>query len=183
MIKLLAGCALVAALGLAGAGARAAEAAAEAEQSEHAGAHAGRENRSFVGAKGAYLAVPEDGEVHHHLGGGVFLELTLAPRALELELSLKWMSAAAGYELPLDVMLKVPFHVNRVLHPYLGAGFIAVLAVDDGVAAHFGGGLLGGAYFWITDQVGLLAELNFNLLYGHGLIREFGGAVGVVFGW
>jgi hypothetical protein len=58
-----------------------------------------------------------------------------------------------------------------------------VLAVDGGVAGHFGGGVLGGSYFWIGDQVGLLAELCFNLLYGHGLIREFGGAVGVVFGW
>jgi hypothetical protein len=182
MIRLTLGLALATTLGLAGGTALALEDPAAEETA--AGAHAtARENHTFVGAKGAYLAVPEDGEIHHHLGGGVFFELTLAPQALALEISAKWMSAAAGYELPLDIMLKVPFHVSRVLHPYLGAGFVAVLAVDDGVAAHFGGGVIGGSQFWLTDQVGLLAELCFNLLYGHGLIREFGGALGVVFGW
>ena len=180
MIRSILGGALAAALALTAATARAGDEHGDEAEESPAAPH---ENHYFVGAKGAYLAVPDAEEIHHHLGGGVFFELTLVPQALELELSLKWMSAASGYALPLDIMLKVPFHVNHVLHPYLGAGFIAVLAVDNGVAGHFGGGVLGGSYFWITDQVGLLAELCFNLLYGHGLIREFGGAIGVVFGW
>lgn len=140
-------------------------------------------NHSFVGIKGAYLAAPHHGEVHHHLGGGAFFEVTLLPEALELEVCLKWMSAEHGFLLPLDIMLKVPFHVNEVLHPYIGVGPVAVLAVDEEPEGHFGGGAVGGAYFWLSDSVGLLAELTFNLLWAHGLHREFGGALGIVFGF
>ncbi len=156
---------------------------AEAEPEHEAHGKDEHENHFFAGAKGAYLyAMQKDGN-HHHAGAGIFFELSLLPHMLELEISVKAMSAHEGVVMPIDILLKVPFHPLPKVNPFIGLGPAMALVIDDGVEAHFGGAVAAGSYFWVHPHVALSAELNFNLLYAHGPAYEYGGAVGVLAGW
>ena len=146
----------------------------------------------FVGIKASYLTSIHTAETHgerhtvieHHGGAGIFAEFTLVPHWLELEIGFRALSAPHGASLPFDVLLKIPFHVNRWFHPYVGLGAVMAIAVGEhDTAVHFGGAAAVGAYFWIHRHVALLVELNYNLLESHGLLHEVGGNTGVVFGF
>jgi hypothetical protein len=152
------------------------------------------EHHYFMGIKGGYLAGfhkvddGDHGETHtytSHLGGaGIFAEFTLVRRWLELEICFMALGSNHGAVLPFDILFKIPFHVNRWFHLFVGLGPAMAVAVEDGhTTVHFGGASVLGAYFWIHKHVGLLVEVRYNLLYEHGPLHEVGGGAGVVVGW
>jgi hypothetical protein len=158
---------------------------------EHGGAHE-HHNHYFVGANGMVLAAFSKEPTEVKFGGGAFFEFTVVPNWLEIEIGVHVLKAPEKLELPIDVLLKKPFHVNHWFHPYVGLGptivpeFVAAnekegkaarTELDGGVA------IVAGSYFWLHPHVGLSLEINNNILFAHGIIDEFGGSGGVVFGW
>lgn len=151
------------------------------------------ENHYFIGVKGAYLGAihkaeaGDHGEAHtevaHHGGAGLFFELTLVRHWLELELSIKSLSSEHGVVIPIDILLKVPFHFNKYVIPYVGIGPAMAITVDGDASVYFGGASALGAYFWVHRHIGLLLEFNYNILHDHGLVHELGVGAGVVVGF
>lgn len=156
--------------------------------SAFAGGDGAPQNHFFAGANGVALAVFEiGGPTASAFGGGAFFEFTAIENWLEIEASFHYLLAHGKSELPIDVLLKKPFHVNNWFHPYVGLGGVAVpvLATDtEPLAFHGGVAAVGGAYFWFSQHVGWSAEINDNLLFGGGhVLNEVGGTSGIVFGW
>ncbi len=145
---------------------------------EHEGGH-----RFFVGAKGSYLAGFAEEETHHFGGGGLFFEVLAVPHWLEIELFVRVMGNSHGVILPIDLLLKVPVHINDVFHPFIGLGPTVVPSFIGDAAVHFGGVVALGSYFWVSPSFAIVAELNYNLVYEHGLVHEAGVNVGVAYGW
>ena len=142
------------------------------------------ENHYFVGATSVELAAIGGEELEGVFGGGSFLEFTVIENWLEIEAAVNVVKTTAGpVEIPVDVLLKKPFHVNTWLHPYVGLGPAVVLVagkskVDVGLAT------AAGSYFWLTQHVSLSAEIDNNVLAGDGkVLYEVGGKTGVVFGF
>lgn len=142
-------------------------------------------NHFFLGANGQALAVIAGGEVAPAGGGGAFFEFTVIENWLEIEAAVHVLSSHGELELPIDVLLKKPFHATKSIHPYVGLG-PAVLPIfaSEGTKVYGGLAFAGGSYFWFTQHVGWSVGLNYNLLFGGGSIKnEVGGTSGIVFGW
>ncbi|MCP4676873.1 MAG: hypothetical protein GY854_15430 [Deltaproteobacteria bacterium] len=137
----------------------------------------------FAGAKGSYLLGFAHGDIHHFGGGGVFFEVLLIPHWLEIELCVRALGNSHGVILPIDVLLKIPFHVNEVFHPFIGLGPTVVPSFMGENEIFFGGVVALGSYFWVTHSWAVTAELNYNLIYEHGVVNEVGVNVGVAYGW
>jgi len=142
------------------------------------GAHSS-EKHFMVGAMGSYLAAIHGDEVHHYGGGGLLFEATLVPHWLEMEYSVRALSDGHALLFPVDVLLKLPFHVSDTVIPYIGAGPTLVPAFVDELSAHAGIATSAGAGFWLWSWGGLIAELNYNLLFEGDLVHEIGGSGGV----
>lgn len=148
-------------------------------------AHAGEPHATFhlaAGVKGGYLAGFAHGEVAHSGGGGAFVEWTAVQGWLELELGARYLGGH-GHLLPIDLLAKKPFHLTDTVHPYLGLGPTFVLAFADGTSVHYGLATVAGSYLWLAKHIGLLAELNYNLVYEDGAVHEVGAAAGLAFRW
>ena len=162
------------------------------EHGEHGhGEHGhGHHNEYFVGLNGVALAAFSSEATEAKFGGGGFIEFGVIPNWLEIEIGVHALHAPGAIELPIDVLLKKPFHVNPWFHPYVGFGPTVVpeFLKDEktGVkSTAFDGGIafVAGSYFWLHPHVGLSLEIDDNLLLGHGIKNELGGSAGVVFGW
>ena len=144
-------------------------------------------NHFFAGVNAVALGLFESGaSPAAAVGGGGFFEFTAVENWLEIEASFHYLRAHGANELPIDVLLKKPFHVNSWFHPYVGVGgvVVPVLATDvEPLVVHGGVAAVGGAYFWFSKHVGWSAEINDNLLFGGHIVNEFGGTTGIVFGW
>ncbi len=116
-------------------------------------------------------------EVHHHVVLGLVTHVLAVP-------------GEHGLEIPVDLLVEVPFHVSHDFHPYVGLGpTVSVLLFKELDESHtrvsFGAAAVAGAEYWVRNNVALLAELNFNWLYNlssddprHAL--QPGGSAGVL---
>jgi len=155
----------------------------EEEDEHHGKGDHGRERRFLVGAKGTYLMSFPHGEIHHFGGGGVFFELVLVKRWLEMEFSVKGLTDGHAAVLPIEVLLKIPFHVNEVFHPFVGLGPAVVPTFEEENEVFFGGVAEVGAHIWVRPSWALLAALGYGLTYEHGLVNEASVSVGFAYGW
>ncbi len=153
-------------------------------QDKHDGEH-GDGHRFFVGIKGSYIAAFGHGETHHLGGGGLFFELLVIPNWLEIELCARAMANNHLVSVPIDVLFKIPFHINETVHPFVGIGPTVVLqhSKDAETEVFFGGVLAAGSYFWFAESWAFIAELNYNLVYEHGIVNELGVNIGLAYGW
>jgi hypothetical protein len=151
---------------------------ATGEQGADHGVHA-PERHYVIGAMGTYLTAIHGDEVHHLGGGGLLFEATLVPHWLELEYSVRALSDGHALLFPVDVLLKLPIHISDTAVPYIGAGPTVVPSFVDELEAFAGIATTAGACFWLWSWGGLFAELNYNLLFEHGLVHEIGGSGGV----
>lgn len=134
---------------------------------------------TVLGARVAYLRGLE-AEGANHFGGGLSIEQTLIAHRLEAELVAQMMPAAHELRMPVELLLKVPFHVNEWLQPYLGLGPAMGLGFgEEGTTVHFGGAGVVGSYFWFSESVGALFELNYEGLYEAELVHEAGVTAGL----
>ncbi len=154
----------------------------EEEEHDKEGSHE-EGHTLFVGAKGSYLVGFAHGEIHHFGGGGGFFEVLLIPHWLEIELCVRALGNSHGVILPIDVLLKIPFHVSEVFHPFVGLGPTAVPSFLGKNEIFFGGVVALGSYFWVSNSWAIAAELNYNLIYEHGVVNEVGVNAGIVYGW
>ncbi|MBW2734086.1 MAG: hypothetical protein JRH20_16990 [Deltaproteobacteria bacterium] len=127
---------------------------------------------SIFGAKivgGA--AIDPEGSAHRRMGLALLYEYALIPHWLEGEISVAGMLCDHGPLLPVELLLKIPFHLNDQWEFYVGAG--AAMVVDfDHEQAFFGGVGSVGTFFWLSDHFGLLFELDYLLLHEHGATHE-----------
>ncbi len=164
------------------------EAQAEAHGEAHGQGHHGGvhevHHRYLAGVFGVVLgALAEEGTTAH-VGVGAFFEMLVIPNWLEIELSTRVLSAETGVELPIELLFKKPFHLTHWFHPFIGIGPALVPAfLEEGNSVHGGGASTIGAYFWLTSDLALLAEFNYNLIYDKGLVHELGGSFGALLGW
>jgi hypothetical protein len=158
-------------------------------------------HRLNLGATGAVGGAFASGQSFAGGGGGVFLEVPLVRRQLELELSVQARASEGGAELAQELLFKVPIHVNHWFAPFvgLGPGFTEYwVAGEDPTAARrrgwgVGGALSVGAHLWITNRVGLVTGIGYGLLYRWltddatgatrgSLVSELGTELGVIVG-
>jgi hypothetical protein len=146
-------------------------------------------NHFFAGVNAVALGVIKPEAAKFAVGAGGFFEFTVVPNWLEIEVAFHYVNAGGLHELPFDVLLKKPFHVNKWFHPYVGLGglVVPVFASEAGTTAvKVEGGLASvvGSYFWFSKHVGWSVDINYNLLFGDGgVTHEMGATSGVVFGW
>lgn len=136
-----------------------------------------------LGAKGSYLAGFSDGQVHHFGGGGLFLELSVVPHWLELEYGIRVMTDGHAVAFPMDLLLKMPFVVSDVVHPFVGLGPTLVPVANGGINTHVGGVVSAGTYLWAWTWGGFVVEANYNLIAEAHLVHEVGGNGGFAFRW
>jgi hypothetical protein len=153
------------------------------EAHEGHGGHHPHHEISF-GASLVGLGARHGGEWEGHFGVGGFLEFTPIPRWLEIEIGLRVLSGKEGVELPLDLTLKKPFHLNEWIHPFVGLGpTVLFTPAEDASPAHIGLNTMVGSDFWLSHHVGVSFELNYNLISNEGAVHEAGGGAGVIFGY
>lgn len=110
-------------------------------------------------------AVPHDepSEVEGQGGFGLLYERTLIRGWLELEVSANalFLADGRGAHLPVDVLLKKPFHFGHIVDPYVGIG--AAVTVALGEEQFVAPGVIGtlGAYFWVHPRFGVLGEVDY----------------------
>jgi len=138
-----------------------------------------------------------DDRGHPHetmVGPGFFFAALLEHGELEVEASVKTMFADHEIAVPVELVVKKLFHPAPWVHPFIGAGGSLVIADvnepgKDGAAPDHQllvvGGLatVAGIDFWLTHEVGLALEADFNVLGGHGLLFELGGSVSLLYGF
>jgi hypothetical protein len=155
----------------------------EAKEEHHGEGDHGHAHRFLVGAKGTYLMSFPHGEIHHLGGGGVFFEIVLIQRWLEMEFSVKGLTGGHGAVLPIEVLLKIPFHVNEVFEPFVGLGLAVVPSFGEENEVFFGGVAEVGAHIWVHPSWSLLAAVGYGLTYEHGLVNEAAVSLGFAYGW
>lgn len=160
---------------------------------EHTGDHAAdggdehgehSEGHSFViSLLGSYQAGFSHGVVHHLGGGGLAFEAVVVPNWFEIEVSARGMKSAHGVSIPLELLFKIPFHATEEIHPFVGIGPMVSVNRDETLSASFGGLLMGGSYFWVTDGVGFVLEAFYGMADHEGLVHEVGINGGLAFGF
>ena len=151
---------------------------ADASHDDH---HSGP--RYVLGVKASYLEAVTPDEIHAAGGGGLFFEFAVVPHWFEIEYGVRVLTSGHGLSFPADIIFKIPFHPTDAVQPFVGIGPTLVPAFEDGTGTvlHGGGVLAVGSYFWAWSWGGLLAEVNYNLLYDHGVAHEAGLNVGLAY--
>ena len=142
---------------------------------------------NLMGTKGLALTTitpARDGEgpsAVPHFGASLFYERELVTGWLELEFNVALVSAPGGLAIPIDVLLKKPFHVNRHVTPYIGLGPAFEIEVLE--EPEFFGGVTAatGLYVWFSRTVGIDVELDYTARFGReGVAHGMGGGMGPV---
>jgi hypothetical protein len=181
-MRFLLSTAVVSVLLLQGAGARGDEHADEAE-GNHAKHHEHPEYA--IAILGVYAAgFPVGEEVIHHGGAGLAFHTGLIPEWLEIEIALKAVFSAEHYHFPLEVMLKVPFHLAESLFLGIGLGPVVALHVHgDELGLAYGGGVGAELAYWYSSWGGIVLGAAYELLYHEVLINKVVVVGGPAFGW
>lgn len=125
----------------------------------------------IVGAKASYILALEEGNTGTSLAGlGLFIETELIHHWVEVEFSAR-VVGGPDMRVPVDTIFKVPFHPGFNTHLFIGGGPSAVYHHGK---FYYGGVASVGALYWFTETVGLIGEVNYNLISDHGAISEFG---------
>ena len=130
----------------------------------------------IVGAKASYILALESGGGTNLAGAGAFIETQLIPHWVEAELSAR-VVGGPDTRVPIDVLFKMPFHIPDG-HIFLGAGPTTILHHGHW---YFGGVATLGALYWFSPTVGLVGEVNYNLVSDHGAVSEFGFNIGAAY--
>jgi hypothetical protein len=140
------------------------------------------------------------GESRPHFGGVNFVEGVLIRGKLELEIGVRALSAENGVEIPIDFLLKRPFHVSDRVTAYVGIGPALNISIENETAKRneageveiesghtfvFGGfAAVTGAHFWVGKNFGFFGEVNYGWFDQHGASAwEIGGSTGIIVGF
>lgn len=147
----------------------------------HAPAEPGGEaHHAVLGAKLVGLSLPGEEDAPLFVGPGVLFEYPIAHGALTVEAAAAYLFGEHGDELPVDVLVKVPFPVNPALELFVGAGPLAAWSIEHDEIGWGGLASLGG-YWWTEGALGLLLEADYEILRSHGhTVHGVEAAAGVV---
>jgi hypothetical protein len=156
------------------------------EERDHVSEHPEAAHHRFVmGANALMLGAIAHGHAVGEYGPGGFLEVVVIRNWLEVEVGAHYLRTTSKIsEIPIDLILKKPFHPLPWLNPYVGVGptVIPTFASHERTV-HFGVVTQVGSYFWLTPHLGFSAEMDYNLVSDHGLTQEVAGSSGVVVGF
>lgn len=139
-------------------------------------------HRFIAGLNGMALGAIAHGHALAEGGAGGFMGFVAVPGWLELEVSAHYLRTAEhSNELPVDLVLKKPFHPARWFHPYLGLGPTIVPSWGSEKMVRVGLATEAGTVFWVNPEIGISAEVDYNLVGRGGLVQEVAGTSGVVF--
>jgi hypothetical protein len=164
------------------AGARGDEHGSEAD--DHHAEHHGHPDYA-IAILGVYAAgLPQGEDVIHHGGAGLAFHTGLIPKWLELEIALKAVFSAEHYHFPLEVALKIPFHLAESLFLSVGLGPVVALHVHgDELGVAYGGGVGAELAYWYCSWGGIVLGTAYELLYHEVLINKVVVVAGPAFGW
>jgi hypothetical protein len=119
------------------------------------------------------------------VGGGVSVTFPLIPRWLETEVVLHALATRHGSAFPIDIVLRLPFHVSSLIQPYIAAGATSIPSVEpQHTSVHWGFASAVGIDFWIDREWGVFTEFNANAIErNHSIEPEIGLFTGVMFGF
>lgn len=106
----------------------------------------------------------EPDEIEPQYGVGLLYERTLVEMHLQAEVSAHLVSTPLGPHVPIDLVLKKPFHVSHRFEPYLGLGAVVTLAL--GRERFVAPGAIGsaGLFFWLRENFGLMVEGDYAIV-------------------
>ena len=115
------------------------------------------------------------------LGGGIVVSLATH---LDVEASAFFVSSSDDERLPMQLVVRRPFYVSRVVRPYVGAGARMSHVFGPASTNLFGFVTNYGTYLWFADHLGAYAELNAAAAFSGGkAIPEVGATAGLSLGF
>ena len=123
--------------------------------------------KNVLGAKligVASIPVEEPQDVEPQYGFGLLYERTLVPMQLQGELSAHVLSTPLGLHVPIDLVLKKPFHVSHTFEPYLGLGGVLTVALGRERFVAPGAIASAGLFFWLRENFGFLVEADYAIV-------------------
>lgn len=115
------------------------------------------------------------------IGGGLVFGVSTH---LDVEVSAFYVSSSDDSRVPMQVLVRRPFFVSRVVRPYVGAGARMSHIFGAGSSNRFGFTTAMGTYFWFADHVGAFAEANAAAAFKDSkAIPEVGATAGIALGF
>jgi len=140
------------------------------------------EHTIILGVGGAGELELADGTLH--AGANVMVEWDAIDNWLELELEASILSADRGTEIPVDLIVKKPFHLTRWAEVMIGVGPEVVQVSNPTTkATYFGASAALDFMFWPTQRFGLWVEPSYDLIARDGLSSGIGSTGGLLIGW
>ncbi|MCB9536079.1 MAG: hypothetical protein H6704_07415 [Myxococcales bacterium] len=124
------------------------------------------DHHAVLGAKLVGLSLPGEEDAPLLVGPGLLFEYPLAHGALTVEAAAAYLFGEHGDEVPVDLLLKVPFHVAPALELFVGAGPLAAWSVEHDEIG-WGGLASVGGYWWTAGELGLLLEADYEIVRSH----------------
>lgn len=117
----------------------------------------------------------------HGVGGGLFVERSVFRHLMEVELSVSAIALEGNAVVPIDLLLKKPFHLGPHFNPYVAFGPAVSIDIVDGDADANGGiAFATGAYYWFDDHFGLDLDFDYTLVFKGDLGHELQIALGPI---
>ncbi len=98
-------------------------------------------------------------------GPGALFEVPVLHGLLEVEVAAAVLFGAHATEVPVDVVLKVPYHFSQLVDVFVGAG--PMVAWSSHGTVGYGGIVTAGGYLWTHGDVGLLMEVDYTVVAHH----------------
>lgn len=142
----------------------------------------GPERTIIVGVGG--VAEVELGDGSLHLGPNAFVEYEAVKNWIELELSASVLAVHGGREVPIDLLFKKPFRLNRRLELMIGIGpQIVFVSGTERNGTFVGGEVALDFMFWPSRHVGLWVEPSYEFSFRGSVSHSLTTTGGVIFGW
>ena len=161
--------------------------AADAQESHSPATETGHSEHGLAGIRVVNLVQSSHAERTNFMGPGAVIEFPLVEGVLDLEVGFAvLLEPSASHNqvaLPVDLVLKLPVHLDEVVTVYGGGGAVMNVAYRDSEARaiHFGPMLTLGAYAWNARGWGLNVEVDYAVLYSSANVEhEFEVITGVV---
>jgi hypothetical protein len=155
---------------------------AHAQKAFHRSPHLD-ETANIIGFKAGPVA--QFGQGEGKMGGGIsaYYERNLIAGWLEIEPAIAVFWVDEETIVPIEVLLKKPFHANEVINPYTGMGpELALIFTPHGNRARFGLKFVGGSYFWFGEGPwGMDLEIAYVLLFDDHTVHELALETGFAF--
>ena len=135
------------------------------------------EHRHHLIAKAIGMALMHHGESAGEGGGSLAYEYEVFAHRLELELSAGLLRGAHATELPIELIVKTPFHLSDTFVPFIGLG--PEILVELGHATYVGATATAGTSVWVSEHLGLVMSFDYTVFPHEGSNHELKGSLGV----